>query len=292
MRSSQVTRHALLLSALLALTTRLCLGQATTGATQGSAAKPALEKYSLRLMDGKTPNEGRLEMWDGDMWGTVCDDGFGVEEATVACRELGYARGEAVVAWGGGKGPIMMDDVVCYPDTHKRLHECLKTADQNCFHTEDVGLRCFEAEAAPAAVSSPPPPPASPPPPPPPSPSAVQQQEVVQQPKQEQTPVVVVGAAVEEAPVTTSTTTIAKDVMMGGLDRAAGSDLPLSGGPRHPQGGLHGPAVIGVAVAVGVAAVALAALVVVMVVSTMRRRAAQTKNEKELLEQELAEHKV
>ena len=28
-------------------------------------------------------------MFFGDQWGGVCDDGWGVEETTVVCRELG-----------------------------------------------------------------------------------------------------------------------------------------------------------------------------------------------------------
>ncbi len=35
-------------------------------------------------------NSGRLEIYVYGVWGTVCDDGFGSTEATVACRELGY----------------------------------------------------------------------------------------------------------------------------------------------------------------------------------------------------------
>lgn len=44
----------------------------------------------IRLAGGAKPSEGRLEVKGGNQWGTVCDDNFGVEEASAACRTLGY----------------------------------------------------------------------------------------------------------------------------------------------------------------------------------------------------------
>ena len=35
--------------------------------------------------------EGRLEIFLHSEWGTVCDDNFMYNEATVACRQLGYS---------------------------------------------------------------------------------------------------------------------------------------------------------------------------------------------------------
>ncbi len=35
-------------------------------------------------------NNGRLEIYAGGQWGTVCDDGFTQGDATVACNQLGF----------------------------------------------------------------------------------------------------------------------------------------------------------------------------------------------------------
>ncbi len=34
---------------------------------------------------------GRLEIYAGGQWGTVCDNSFGQREADVACNQLGFS---------------------------------------------------------------------------------------------------------------------------------------------------------------------------------------------------------
>ena len=45
-------------------------------------------KYPVRLVGGASEFEGRVEIYYNNNWGTICDDHWTINEATVICRSL------------------------------------------------------------------------------------------------------------------------------------------------------------------------------------------------------------
>ena len=41
-------------------------------------------------LQGGTATQGRVEICNNNIWGTVCDDFWGSVDARVVCRQLGY----------------------------------------------------------------------------------------------------------------------------------------------------------------------------------------------------------
>ena len=46
----------------------------------------------IRLQGGNYSNEGRVEVYCNGEWGTICDNGFGSNDALVLCKQLGYSN--------------------------------------------------------------------------------------------------------------------------------------------------------------------------------------------------------
>ncbi|XP_030626524.1 lysyl oxidase homolog 3B isoform X2 [Chanos chanos] len=115
--------------------------------TQSSSMKKKLKISStVRLKGGAQYGEGRVEVLRGSEWGTVCDDRWNLQSASVVCRELGF--GSAKEAFNGarmgqGIGPIHMNEIQC-TGQERSIWNCRykNITVEDCQHTEDAAVRC------------------------------------------------------------------------------------------------------------------------------------------------------
>ena len=132
----------------------------------------------LRLVGGSIPNEGRVEICMDNIWGTICDDGWDDNDASVVCRQLGYsgigwcdghvislkiavsygAQAKSVTSFsdsitdavgfpnanfGPGIGTQFLEGVQC-TGSETTLNQCSSSSNVYCSygHNEDAGVRC------------------------------------------------------------------------------------------------------------------------------------------------------
>ncbi|NWJ10115.1 NETR protein, partial [Crypturellus undulatus] len=104
----------------------------------------------VRLVDGESTKEGRVEVFLNGQWGSVCDEGWTDRDAAVVCRQLGFsgaAKARGMAYFGEGHGPIHLDNIECSGMEHA-LGECGRpdTGTHSCWHNEDAGVICDYVE--------------------------------------------------------------------------------------------------------------------------------------------------
>ena len=50
-----------------------------------------LEDGNVRLVDGSSAYEGRVEICNNRQWGTICNRYWSANDAVVVCRQLGFS---------------------------------------------------------------------------------------------------------------------------------------------------------------------------------------------------------
>ena len=110
----------------------------------------SLREGDIRIALGSDDHEGMVQVYVGDRWGKVCDDYFGHQAVTIACRQLGYADG-----MGDTDGshyfplgdqvdssiPYVMDNVTC-SGCEDRVFDCRHSSESNCYHSEAIMVSC------------------------------------------------------------------------------------------------------------------------------------------------------
>ena len=102
----------------------------------------------VRLVNGPTQYEGRVEVYHNGEWGTVSDDGcWDLNDAQVVCRELGF--GQAVAAtqnrfYGEHSGKVWFNNLNCVGN-ESSIGECSHTGWEikyYYYYFEDAVVKC------------------------------------------------------------------------------------------------------------------------------------------------------
>ncbi|XP_076861234.1 scavenger receptor cysteine-rich type 1 protein M130-like [Brachyhypopomus gauderio] len=104
-----------------------------------------------RLTDGPHLCSGRVEVFHGKTWATVCDADFDQQDAEVVCRELGCGHPVEVLgaaAFGRGEGQMCTEELQCR-GSESEISLCpTSSVKQNCSRNHEVGLICSGHTAA------------------------------------------------------------------------------------------------------------------------------------------------
>ena len=105
---------------------------------------------AVDLVNGPTKYEGRVKVYHSGEWGTVCDDGWDLNDAQVVCRQLDFGPAIAIKTgafYGRGSSQIWLDNVDCI-GTESAIKDCSHNTwgYHNCLHSQDAAVQCSASD--------------------------------------------------------------------------------------------------------------------------------------------------
>ncbi|XP_038067128.1 scavenger receptor cysteine-rich domain-containing group B protein-like [Patiria miniata] len=125
----------------------VCTGsqQCSSSTVAGVVCKPRPDE--LRLVGGSRTS-GRVEIYRGGSWGTICDSNWNETDAGIVCRQLGFSdalEAKSAAHFGQGSGPVHMDGVAC-EGSEEKITDCPSYCweETSCSHSHDAGVICSD----------------------------------------------------------------------------------------------------------------------------------------------------
>ncbi|XP_038069382.1 soluble scavenger receptor cysteine-rich domain-containing protein SSC5D-like isoform X1 [Patiria miniata] len=125
----------------------VCTGsqQCSSSTVAGVVCKPRPDE--LRLVGGSRTS-GRVEIYRGGSWGTICDTTWNQTDAGIVCRQLGFSgalEAKSAAHFGQGSGPVHMDGVAC-EGSEEKISDCPSHCweETSCSHSHDAGVICSD----------------------------------------------------------------------------------------------------------------------------------------------------
>eukprot|EP00057_Strongylocentrotus_purpuratus_P011992 XP_011666466.1 PREDICTED: uncharacterized protein LOC105439315 [Strongylocentrotus purpuratus] len=115
--------------------------------------------FQVRLADGYTTAEGRVEILYDGSWGTICDAGWDLRDANVVCSMLGFDRAldaPKSAKFGQGSGRSLLANVRC-EGTEDNLADCANAVIRRyaCSDTLDAEAICYSGKSIVLGISIP-----------------------------------------------------------------------------------------------------------------------------------------
>lgn len=112
----------------------------------------------IRLLGGRTVNEGRLQVRIDNQWGTVCNYRWNIINAALVCQQLGLVLNpddwfmeRNQIPDAGTAEQIILSNVDCTEldtDITTCRAESVEDFENSCTHEHDVGVKCYDTSWA------------------------------------------------------------------------------------------------------------------------------------------------
>ncbi|KAJ8267347.1 hypothetical protein COCON_G00125190 [Conger conger] len=106
--------------------------------------RPCTNHWPLRVVGGAGGCSGRLEVFHGGSWRSVCGDSWDMMDARVVCRQLGCVLAQGAhgnATFGTGNGTLWLTEVNCR-GTELHLWDCPHSVHSSCRSQNQAGVTC------------------------------------------------------------------------------------------------------------------------------------------------------